>query len=330
MRAMSQSAFGDSSVFNQIDLADPEPLPGEVLVEVRATSVNPVDVGVRRGDFPLLGDPPFLLGWDVSGVVVRTNPETFAAPSVGDEVFGFIGFPRQGGANAELVTAPTRHLVAKPSALTPHEAAALPLGGLTAWQTLVDTAQLEAGQRVLIHGGGGGVGHIAVQIAVARGAEVITTASASKHDWLHDLGASSVIDYRKEDFVTEAGPVDVVLDTVGTARASDTNLEGAAHGDGLEHFDRSLEVLVDDGLFVTIVDQFQTQLVDRAMDKGRRFAGVVVQPDHEGMAGLAELVERAALRPRVDEVFPITDLASAHDRLSAGGTAGKVVVALDW
>ena len=144
----------------------------------------------------VLGEPPLRIGWDVSGVVTAVGAGVTRF-QVGDEVFGMPWFPRQAGAYAEYVTAPSRHFAAKPHALSHEEAAALPLAGLTAWQIVVDTIPLEDGADVLIHGAAGGVGHLAVQIAKARGANVIATARAEQAEWLRELGADQVIDYRE-------------------------------------------------------------------------------------------------------------------------------------
>jgi NADPH:quinone reductase-like Zn-dependent oxidoreductase len=235
MRAIRQQGFGGPEVLELTEVKRPVPVPTEVLVRVRAAGVNPVEAVIRSGQFPLLGQPPFILGWDVSGVVEGIEPGvTRFRP--GDEVYGLPFFPRAASAYAEYVVAPSRQLARKPARLSHAEAAALPLAGLTAWQALVDTAQVASGQRVLIHGAGGGVGHLAVQIAKARGAHMIGTASAAKHDFVAGLGADELIDYRAADFAAHADGVDVVLDTVGGATAR-----------------RSIGVLRPGGLLVTIV-----------------------------------------------------------------------------
>jgi NADPH:quinone reductase-like Zn-dependent oxidoreductase len=188
MRAIIQKTFGGPEVLQLVDDA-PKPAPGptQVLVRVRATSVNPVELFVRSGAFPLLGKPPFVLGWDVCGVVEQVDPGVHRF-KVGDEVYGMPYFPAAAGANAEYLVAPARQLARKPGGISLEEAAALPLVGLTAWHALVEIAQLQAGQRVLIHGAGGGLGHVAVQLAKHLGAEVVGTASATKHDFLRGLG----------------------------------------------------------------------------------------------------------------------------------------------
>ncbi len=212
MRVITQKTVGDASALEVAEVDRPVPGAGEVLVKVGAAGVNPVDTYVRSGAFSLLGEPPFTLGWDVAGTVEQLGAGV-AEFEVGDAVYGLLAFPKAGNAYAEYVVASAAELASRPSWLTVEEAGAVPLVALTAWQAL-ERGGLSAGQRVLIHAAAGGVGHVAVQIAKARGAYVIGTASASKHDFLRSLGADEVIDYRHEDF-TSIDPVDVVLDAVG-------------------------------------------------------------------------------------------------------------------
>jgi NADPH:quinone reductase-like Zn-dependent oxidoreductase len=308
MRAIRQQAFGGPEVLEVTEVERPVPLPTEVLVRVRAAGVNPVEAVIRSGQFPLLGQPPFILGWDVSGVVEGIEPGvTRFLP--GDEVYGLPFFPRPARAYAEYVAAPSRQLARKPAGLSHAEAAALPLAGLTAWQALVDTAQVAAGQRVLIHGAGGGVGHLAVQIAKARGAHVIGTASAAKHDFVAGLGADELIDYRAADFAAHAGGVDVVLDTVGGATAR-----------------RSIGVLRPGGLLVTIVGRRDAGLAARTEAAGRRFAGLSVEPDYPGLEALAGLAESGNLRVHLQATLGLAEAAKAHELLESGGTTGKIAL----
>src|SRR5262245_2509297 len=227
MRVMSQQTVGGPEGLELVDLPQPEPAPTEVLVRVAAAGVNPVDWKVRaRGGF--LGDPPFTVGWDVAGTVERVGVGvTRFAP--GDRVFGMPRFPKQAACYAEYVTSPSRQLAPTPEGLSDVEAAALPLAVLTAWQALVETADVQPGQRVLVLGAAGGVGHLAVQIAKARGAHVIGTASAQKHAFLAELGADEAVDYTEQPVEEAVADVDVVLDLVGdesTARAVGTLRDG--------------------------------------------------------------------------------------------------------
>ena len=310
MLSITQSAFGGPEVLETVERPRPNALPTEVLVKVHATSVNPVDLYVRSGAFPLLGQPPFLLGWDVSGVVEEVVPGS-ARFQVGDEVYGMPFFPRAGNTYAEYVAVPSRQLARKPARLSHVQAAALPLVGLTAWQSLVDIGRLQAGQRVLIHAGGGGVGHIAIQIAKALGAYVITTASASKHDYVRSIGADEVIDYRSTDFSATLRDVDLVFEVTG--------------GDAAE---RSMRVLRPGGLLVTAVDRTNLALAQKFEAAGLRFSGVAVEPDYVALERLAGLVDAGQLQPHVHRVFPLREAGLAHELVASGSTQGKVVLAV--
>ena len=311
MRAITQKTFGGPDVLELVDDA-PKPAPGptQVLVRVRATSVNPVELFVRSGAFPLLGEPPFVLGWDVSGMVEQVDPGVHRF-KVGDEVYGMPYFPAAAGANAEYLVAPARQLARKPSGISHEEAAALSLVGLTAWHALVEIAQLRPGQRVLIHGAGGGLGHVAVQLAKHLGAEVIGTASAAKHDFLRGLGADQLVDYRTQDYteVLRDAPVDVVLETLGGGNA-----------------ERSFGMLRQGGVLVTAVERLSTTLPKLAEQSGVRFAAVGVEPDPAGLEALTELVEAGRLRVHLQQVFPLERLSEAHEVLAAGGVQGKLAI----
>lgn len=308
MRAVTQRAFGGPEVLEVVETERPLPLPSEVLVRVRATAVNPVDASIRAGSFPLLGEPPFVLGWDVSGVVEEVVPGVTRFQP-GDEVYGMPLFPRAAGGYAEYVAAPSRQIARKPAALGHAEAAALPLVGLTAWQGLVDAAGVREGDRVLVHGAGGGLGHVAVQIAKARGAHVVATASAGKHAFVRSLGADEVIDYRTADFTEATGDLDIVYDAVG-----------GGYGE------RSLRVLRPGGLLVTAVDREDAALAAAAAAAGRRFAGISVEPDHTALEALTALVDDGLLRPHVAHVLPLADAAKAHELVESGHTQGKIVL----
>ena len=307
MRVITQQRLGGPEVLTVVDAPEPRPLPTEVVVRVEAIGLNPIETWLRSGDFPpVLGPPPFVLGWDVSGVVVESLTWRFRP---GDEVFGMPMFPRAGNAYAELLAAPGLHFARKPASLSPAEAAALPVVGLTAWQALVDVGGVTAGDRVLVHGGGGGVGHVAVQIAKARGAYVIATASGSKREFVEGLGTDEVVDYTAVDFAEVVRDVDVVLDTIG--------------GDTTE---RSLPVLRPGGHLVTAVAEGDTVLTEKFEAVGLRFSGVAVDPDAVALQHLVDLVDRGALRVHVQETFPFDRVADAHRLLDAGHLLGKVVL----
>lgn len=310
MRVVSQHAYGGPEVLDVIDAEIPEPLPTEIRVRVVAAGVNPVDYKTRsgRGMAAVLGEPPFVLGWDVAGVVdaVGAGVTRFA---VGDEVFGMPWFPRQAGAYGEYVTAPSRHFAARPDGLDAVAAAALPLAGLTAWQCLVDVAELRVDQRVLIHAAGGGVGHLAVQIAKSRGAHVIGTASAGKHRLLGALGLDEVINYQGAAFEHVVEPVDVVLDLVGGEVAM-----------------RSLDALAPGGLLVSLLPGAAADAIAAAPGRGLRATGVLVEPDGDGLEELASLARSGDLRAEVAETFPLDRAAAAHELGETGRVAGKLVL----
>jgi NADPH:quinone reductase-like Zn-dependent oxidoreductase len=307
MRAVIQKEFGGPQVLQVSEVPRPQPLPTEVLVRVKAIGVNPVEAFIRAGAFPLIGQPPFILGWDISGVVEEVVPGT-SRFQVGDEVYGMPFFPRAASAYAEYIAAPSRQLARKPKNLTHAQAAALPLAALTAWQALIDIAHVERGQRVLIHGAGGGVGHLAVQLARWRGAHVIGTASAGKHDFIRGLGAHEVIDYKTARFENVAKDVDVVFELIG--------------GDYAE---RSIPVLKPNGLLVTAVERSNAALAAKVKAAGRRFAGVAVEPDYVALEKMATLAEGGQLRPHVEREFPLEAAGEAQAFLDTG-VKGKVVL----
>jgi NADPH:quinone reductase-like Zn-dependent oxidoreductase len=309
MRAIVQHTYGGPEVLELGERPRPEPIATEVRVRVEAAGVNPIDWKVRSGKgSAALGDPPFTLGWDVAGVVDAVGPGVTRF-AVGDPVFGLPWFPRQAGAYAEYVTAPSRHFARRPAALSAVEAGGLSLAGLTAWQCLVDVARVQPGQRVLVHAGAGGVGHLAVQIAKARGAHVIATASAAKHDLLAELGVDEAVDYRSQKFEQVVEPVDVVYDLIG--------------GDVAQ---RSLEVLRPDGIMISLPSAAAAPAIEAARARGLNATGMLVEPDGDGLEELAALVEAGKLRVLVAETFPLERAADAHRLGEQGRTTGKIVL----
>jgi NADPH:quinone reductase-like Zn-dependent oxidoreductase len=309
MRAIVQHAFGGPEVLELEERSRPEPIATEVRVRVEAAGVNPVDWKTRAGKGAAAQfGPPLTVGWDVAGVVDEVGPGVTRF-AVGDPVFGMPWFPRPAAAYAEFVTAPSRHFARRPDELGTVEAGGLSLAGLTAWQCLVDIAQVQQGQRVLVHAGAGGVGHLAVQIAKARGAHVIATASAAKHDLLADLGVDEAVDYRTQRFEEVVEPVDVVYDLIG----GEVSL-------------RSLDVLQPDGLLITLPSAAAAAAIGPARERGLRAVGMLVEPDGDGLEELAELVEGGSLRVLVDETFPLERAADAHRLGEEGRTTGKIVL----
>lgn len=308
MRAISQQTLGGPEVLTEVTLPRPVAGPGQILVRVRAAGLNPTDWRHRATAGLFLPEPPFVLGWDVSGEVAATGiGVTLFRP--GDEVFGMLPYPNGHGACAEYVVGPARAFASKPATLDHTQAAAIPLAALTAWQALVDTAGLGAGQRVLIHAAAGGVGHFAVQIAKARGAYVIGTASAPNHAFLRAIGADEVIDYRETDVAEAVRDVDVVLDSID----DDNSI-------------RSLRTLRPGGLLVTLRAFGAVDLAGEAEALGVRAIRMLVEHDHSGMLALAGLVESGALRPTIARSFPLSAAAEAHALGDTGRTVGKLVL----
>ncbi|GHB66055.1 NADPH:quinone reductase [Streptomyces viridiviolaceus] len=310
MRAISQDTLGGPEVLKEVRLERPEPRPNEVLVRVRAAGVNPTD-WKHRANGGFLGEPPFVLGWDVSGVVEAVGIGV-AAFRPGDEVFGMLSYPFGHGSHAEYVTAPARTFTHKPDGIDHVQAGALPLVSLTAWQALVERADLRPGQRVLIHAAAGGVGHVAVQIAKARGAYVIGTASAGKHEFLRSIGVDEPLDYRGTDFAEVVKDIDVVLDTIG----GETSV-------------RSLRVLRPGGVVVSILPVGSADFYEEAERLGVRAVRMLVDADRSDMRQIAELVESGGLRATVAKTFPLADAAQAHALGETGRTTGKLVLVVD-
>ncbi|MDQ0465243.1 NADPH:quinone reductase-like Zn-dependent oxidoreductase [Caulobacter ginsengisoli] len=315
------------------DVADPMPGPGEVVVAIVAASVNPLDLKLRDGEFKAILPyrMPLILGHDLAGVVVAVGPgaQRFKA---GDEVFAR---PDKGriGAFAERIAIAETDLALKPASLGMSQAASLPLVALTAWQALVERAQVKPGQKVLIHAGSGGVGTVAIQLAKHLGASVATTVSADSIDLVRSLGADVVIDYRKEDFAKQLSGYDVVLNSLGP--------------DVLE---ASLAVLKPGGRLISISGppdpQFAREIGAnwvvrqllrllsfnirrRARKRGVDYSFLFMRADGAQLAGIAGLVDAGAIRPVIDRVFAFADTPAALDRVASGHVRGKVVISRD-
>jgi NADPH:quinone reductase-like Zn-dependent oxidoreductase len=311
MKAVVMREPGGPDVLELQEVPRPEPIITEVLVRVAAAGINPVDWKTRRsgGRREALGDPPLILGWDVAGTVEELGGRgTRFAP--GDRVFGMPWFPRRANAYAEYVTSPSRQLARTPDALADVEAGGLPLAGLTAWQSLVDTAEVGEGDRVLVHAAAGGVGHLAVQIAKARGAHVIGTARAEKHDFLRELGVDEPIDYTEERFEEVVSDLDIVLDLIGTD----------------DYALRSLQTLREGGLLIPVPSGVSESVFAVAKEQSKRALGIQVEPDYCGLESLAALADEGKLKVEIDESFRLAHAADAHERLESGRVRGKVVL----
>ncbi len=308
MRAASYDRFGGPEVLTVGERPDPPVGPDTVLVRVRATSVNPVDWKVRegylQGAFP--HHLPIIPGWDVAGVVEAVGPAVRTGLRVGDEVWGYVRRDDvHAGTAAELVPAPERTVALKPEGLSFEEAASVPLAGLTAYQALTEALRVGPGDRVLVHAASGGVGQLAVQVAVALGAEVVGTASARHHDLVRSLGASVVLDHTagpvSEQLAGHGGPVDAVLDLVG--------------GDALADAPAQVK---DPARIATVTD------ADVVAGFGGHY--VFVRPDRDGLDALADLVEQGRLRVTVARTFPLEQIADAHRLSEEGSPGGKIAI----
>jgi NADPH:quinone reductase-like Zn-dependent oxidoreductase len=307
MKAMRIHAFGGPEVMRLEDLPVPQPGRDEILVRAHAASVNPVDYKTRQGKFAAVGRDklPVTLGRDVSGTVESCGPgvQRFRP---GDAVYALLGPDR--GAFAEFVILKAAEAAAKPERLSFGEAAAVPLAALTAWQGLFDHGRLAAGQRVLIHGGAGGVGHFAVQFAKARGATVLTTVSGADLDFARQLGADQAIDYRAQRFETIARDIDLVFDLVG--------------GDTQE---RSWAVLKPGGILVSTLGQPPQEKA-----RQRRAAGIgyMAQPSAQQLAEIGKLIDSGKVRPVIAATFPLVAAPQAEQRQEQGHVHGKIVLEL--
>ncbi len=319
MKAIVLNAFGGPESFALRDVPKPVPQSGQVLVRVHATSINPLDYQVRRGDYPDYVPLPAITGHDVSGVVEAVGPGVTSFKP-GDEVWYTPQIFDGPGSYAEYHVANESIVGHKPASLSHLEAASLTLVGGTAWEALVVRAQLRVGESILIHGGAGGVGHVAIQLAKAIGAKVYTTVRAENNDFVRGLGADVLIDYEKEDYVdaiqreTDGRGVDVIFDTIG--------------GDTLT---RSPDALAQLGRLISIVDTAQPQNLIQAWGKNASYHYVFTRQNRGKLEELANLVERGQLRPHVGAVYSLADVAQAHARLESpnNGLRGKVVIAVE-
>jgi NADPH:quinone reductase-like Zn-dependent oxidoreductase len=315
MKAVRIHEFGDVDVLKYEDVERPEPQAGEVLVRVRAAGINPADYVSRKSPVPITTADhlPYILGWDISGTVVALG-EGVTQFAVGDEVYGMPRFPGEAKAYSEYITSPVADLALKPKSMTHQEAAGVPLAALTAWQALFDTAHLQAGQTVFISGGAGGVGHYAIQLAKAKGVQVITTTSTRNVEFVRNLGADIVIDYTRQALADSVKDVDVVLDTVG--------------GDVLRD---AFKVVKRGGLVISLPGHKGVRAIgdELAPQYGVTFDLILVYPSGEQMAELAKLADAGQLKTHLDAVFPLQEVAQAHKLIEGGHVRGKLVLTVE-
>jgi NADPH:quinone reductase-like Zn-dependent oxidoreductase len=299
MRAALLRETGGPEVLRVEEVPRPEPDDGEVLIAVRAASINPIDWKYRRGLVPK--DLPAVLGNDISGTVEQSRADGFAE---GDDVFGFA--PR--GGYAELATAPAGAIAKKPPGLSHEQAAALPVAGLTAWQALFDRGRLQRDQTLLVAGAAGGVGHLAVQFGKHAGAQVIGTGSARNREFVLELGADEYVDYTAEDVAEAVSEVDVAFDTVGGATT-----------------ETLLATVREQGVLVVIAGAPPEA---QAAERGVRAELLVMSPNPQQLAQIAELVASAAVDVEIAARFPLDEVAKAHELSEAGHVRGKLILTL--
>jgi NADPH:quinone reductase-like Zn-dependent oxidoreductase len=305
MRAVRIHEFGGPEVLRIEDAPTPNVGPGDILVEVHAASVNPVDYKIRNGDYVGEDRLPMTLGRDIAGEVGKVGAGVVGFAK-GDAIFAML--PTDMGAFAECVALPAEDCARRPGRLNWVQAAAVPLAALTAWQGIFDHGRLTHGQTILVHGASGGVGHFAVQFAVARGAHVIATCRGEDRDFVRQLGAQTVVDYRTQDFRDYAKAVDVVFDVTGG-----------------ETREKSWSTLREGGTLVSTVGEPD-------QDKARQFkvrgVGYMAQPSGAQLAEIARLIDEGHVRPYVDRVYPMEASAEAERHLEEDHVRGKVVLAV--
>lgn len=306
MKAIVVHEYGGPEVLNLEDVPRPEPKENEILVKVIAAGVNPVDAGIRSGKYAKFFETelPFVPGYDLAGVVEKTGAR-IGQFKKGDAIYAYSDL-KKGGGYAEYALVTEQEAAPKPKSLTYAEAAAVPVVALTAWQALVDTAKLSAGQTVLIHGGSGGVGSFAVQFAKLRGAKVFATASGHNRDFLKELGADVAIDYKTQKFEDVAKDVDVVLESVG--------------GDTLT---RSYGVVKKGGIIVSLLGPPNQAELDK---RGIRGAALSVEPNSRELAEIGKLIDDKKVKVIVSQTFPLAEAAKAQQQVATGHTRGKIVL----
>jgi NADPH:quinone reductase-like Zn-dependent oxidoreductase len=313
MNAIILEKAGGIANLKLADVPKPIPQPGEVLIRVKAISINPVDIKTRNGKSmydELKKESPIILGWDVSGVIaeVGSGVKEFKP---GDEVFGMINFPGHGKAYAEYVAAPAAHITLKPGNISHEEAAAATLAALTAWQALVTHAKVQKGQKVLIHAAAGGVGHYAVQIAKYLGAYVIGTSSAANREFVLGFGADEHIDYKTQRLEDSVKDADFVLDSIGEST-----------------IDSSVAVTNKGGTVIFLPSGITDDKLKKLNSGGVKCYRILVESNGEDIRQLAELLEKGILRSHVSKVFPLDGITDAHLQIETGKTVGKVVVTI--
>jgi len=314
MKAIIVKEFGGVENLQEVEIPVPEILKDEVLVKVRAISINPVDTRTRSGIAMasyLEHHKPLILGWDIAGVISEVG-ETVTQFKKGDAVFGMVNFLGHGKGYAEFVAAPAHHLALKPSNISFEEAAAATLAALTAWQLLKHYVRVKPGQKILILAASGGVGHYAVQIAKYLGAYVVAVSSEKNRDFVLGLGADRYIAYDKENFEdVMVGTADIVIDAFSK-----------------ESLAKSLVAVKQNGVILSLLPMITEEMIGKASDKGVEIHYQLVSSNGSDMQSIAELLAKGIIKSHVSEVFPFEKMADAHLKTETGKTVGKNIVSV--
>jgi 2-desacetyl-2-hydroxyethyl bacteriochlorophyllide A dehydrogenase len=311
MKAVVIYRYGAAEVLQYEDVEQPKIEPTQLLVKVRASSVNPIDWKIRQGMLSLITGSkfPIVLGFDVAGDVVAVGSGVTRFKP-GDAIYGSTSFP--GGGYAEFAAVPENLVALKPTNLNYEEAAAVPLAALTALQALREQGNIQTGQTVLINGAAGGVGIFAVQIAKALGAVVTGVSSTKNLDLVKSLGADRVIDYTQEDFTEDIAQYDIIFDAVGKRSLSQTK-----------------RVLKPNGIYITTLPSPEVLLegILTAFLPGQKAKFILQKPNTQDLVYLKELIEADKVRVVIDRTYPLQELAAAHSYSETGRAVGKIVLA---
>ncbi len=313
MKAIILNESGNVENLNYVDIPKPQIKSDEVLVKTISLSINPIDYKSRSNSATLSWlfeeERPVILGWDLSGTIEEIG-ENVSDFKIGDAVFGMANFPGKGNAYAEFVAVPSSHLTLKPINITHQEAASASLAALTAWQTLVNKGNVKKGDKVLIHGASGGVGHYATQIAKHLGAYVIGTSSAKNKEFVLQNGADKHIDYTSENFLEIVSDADFVLDTLA--------------GDLIS---KSIDVTKRGGIVVTIPSgNISDEDLIKAKSKDVDLSFVLVESSGDDMLKISQLLEKGTLKSHVSDTFSFEEMRNAHLHLEKGRTVGKIAI----
>lgn len=315
MKAVQIYSLGGPDVLHYVEIEQPLPQPGEVLVQIHAAGVNPVDWGSRSYPLPTTtGSPrasfPYILGWDLAGTVIAAGANVTRF-SPGDTVYGMPCFPGEAKAYSEYAAVPANDLARKPEKLSWEQAAALPMAALTAWQALFETAELREGETVFIPGGSGGVGHLAIQLAKWKGAKVITATSTRNLSFVRELGADIAIDYTAQTLEEIDQEIDVVLDTMSEDLLS-----------------QAFQKIKRTGRVVSLIRAHQKLGEQLAAQTNTTYLFLLVRPSGEQLTTLATLCAREQLQVAIEAVFPLCDVAQAHQLSQGGHVRGKLVLTM--